>query len=282
MDIVKKQEKITPLITFIMIIFIVSSILNVRMTVVKAEETGSGYSVQEIVDNSVFVTFRKGENTERGKYMVACYFVPKEYYNPSYNYGVIIFPKEYGIYHKITGDYIKNAAEKGVAIINSRMPSPVEGENGYGVNCGVNNMHQQNLSLLYSFIFYVQDEIGNVAYMQANFASYNTLAAGEMSIEEVFEKAELVSETYSSFRGIVLKIQELVETVWGYVLIAFSSTVLVWGVHIGVRVSIAKKNEEKINARAMVKRLVIGVLVMFLIAVSVPALINGLSYWVTW
>jgi hypothetical protein len=108
-------------VVFIMVILMLMSVFCVRTTPVKAEETTNVYSVQEIVDNSVFVSFKKGDNTKKGKYMVACYFVPKEYYNPSYTYGVIIFPKKYGILHGLLGDYLKNSEEKGKPIINSKM-----------------------------------------------------------------------------------------------------------------------------------------------------------------
>ena len=40
--------------------------------------------------------------------------------------------------------------------------------------------------------------------------------------------------------------------------------------------------EEKINARGMVKSLVVGIVVAFVIAVAMPLLINGLSSWLSW
>lgn len=43
-----------------------------------------------------------------------------------------------------------------------------------------------------------------------------------------------------------------------------------------------KKNEEKINARGMVKQLAVGIIVMFVLAMGTPLVINGLSHWVTW
>ncbi|MBQ3505155.1 MAG: hypothetical protein IJA89_00080, partial [Clostridia bacterium] len=75
---------------------------------------------------------------------------------------------------------------------------------------------------------------------------------------------------------------ELVNSVWVYVVIAFGSVVVVWGAYIGIRVIIAKKNEDKINANGMIKNLVIGIVVMFVIAVGAPLLINGLSSWLSW
>ena len=43
---------------------------------------------------------------------------------------------------------------------------------------------------------------------------------------------------------------------------------------------IAHKNEEKINARDMVKNLIIGIIIIFVVAMGAPLLINGLSAWV--
>lgn len=73
-----------------------------------------------------------------------------------------------------------------------------------------------------------------------------------MTTEELIQKAEQANDVQSSFRSIVLKLQELIDSVWIYVVIAFSSVVAVWGAYIGIRVTVAKKNEEKINARGMV------------------------------
>ncbi len=47
------------------------------------------------------------------------------------------------------------------------------------------------------------------------------------------------------------------------------------------RIAIAHKNEEKINARDMVKNLIIGIIIIFVVAMGAPLLINGLSAWVT-
>ena len=114
------------------------------------------------------------------------------------------------------------------------------------------------------------------------FADYESLDVGEMTLEELLNKTELATDMQGSFKTIILKIQELVNSIWIYVVLAMSSVVIVWSLYIGIRVIIAQKNEEKINARGMLKGLLIGVIVMFVIAVCAPLLINGLSHWVTW
>lgn len=282
MDIVKRQGKTTPFVVFIMAILMLMSVFCVRTTPVKAEETTNAHSVQEIVDNSIFVTFRKGETESRGKYIIACFYVPKEYYNESYVYGAVIFPKDYGIENGLLGDYLKNSEEKGVRVLNIVVEVAIPEEEGYGMNCGVVDLIEENLSIPFSFIFYVKDLNGNIAYMQPKFATYNSLNASEMTMEELIEKSQFAKDMQSSFRRIVTKIEELVDSFWNYIIIAFSSIVLVWGAYIGIRIAIAKKNEEKINASEMVKNLIIGIVIIFIIAVSAPLLISGLSHWILW
>ena len=52
------------------------------------------------------------------------------------------------------------------------------------------------------------------------------------------------------------------------------------GRYIGIKIAIAHRNEEKINARDMVKNLIIGIVIIFVVAMGAPLLINGLSAWV--
>ena len=218
----------------------------------------------------------------RGKYMVACYFVPMEYYDSSYTYGAVIFPKDYGIKHGLVSDYLRVAEENGVVVINIVAIKGITEPNGYGFNFGITNIYESNLSRTFTFIFYAKDADGNIAYAVPQFADYSSLQAGEMTTEELIQKAEQANDVQSSFRSIVLKLQELIDSVWIYVVIAFSSVVAVWGAYIGIRVTVAKKNEEKINARGMVKQLAVGIIVMFVLAMGTPLVINGLSHWVTW
>ena len=52
------------------------------------------------------------------------------------------------------------------------------------------------------------------------------------------------------------------------------------GAYIGIKIAIAHRNEEKINAKDMVKQLIIGIVIIFVVAMGAPLLINGLSAWV--
>ena len=100
-----------------------------------------------------------------------------------------------------------------------------------------------------------------------------------MTDEEIVGLMRQQKGMRDNFGQITEKLSELVDSVWIYLVIGMASIVIVWAAYIGIRVTIAKKNEEKINAKEMVKHLVIGILVMFVLAVGLPLLIKGLSVW---
>ena len=90
----------------------------------------------------------------------------------------------------------------------------------------------------------------------------------------------LATTLNDSLSGIITKLSELMNSFWIYIVLAMAAVVVVWGAYVGIKIAIAHKNEEKINARDMVKSLIIGIVIMFVIAMGAPILINGLSAWV--
>ena len=84
----------------------------------------------------------------------------------------------------------------------------------------------------------------------------------------------------SNLAEIVAKLQSLMDSFWLYIVIALAAVVVIWGAYIGIMIAIAHRNEEKINARDMIKNLVIGIVIIFVVAMGAPLLINGLSAWV--
>ena len=82
-----------------------------------------------------------------------------------------------------------------------------------------------------------------------------------------------------NLQGIVTKLNELMNSFWIYIILAMAAVVVVWGAYIGIRIALAHRNEDKINARGMVKNLIIGIVIMFVIAMGAPLLINGLAAW---
>ena len=84
----------------------------------------------------------------------------------------------------------------------------------------------------------------------------------------------------SNLAEIVAKLQSLMDSFWIYIVIALAAVVVIWGAYIGIKIAIAHRNEEKINAKDMVKQLIIGIVIIFVVAMGAPLLINGLSAWV--
>ena len=82
----------------------------------------------------------------------------------------------------------------------------------------------------------------------------------------------LASSLDDSLAEIVGKLQSLIDSFWIYIVIALAAVVVVWGAYIGIKIAIAHRNEEKINARDMI--------IIFVVAMGAPLLINGLSAWV--
>ena len=83
-----------------------------------------------------------------------------------------------------------------------------------------------------------------------------------------------------SLQSIVTNLKTLMDSFWIYIVMALAAVVVVWGAYIGIKIAIAHKNEEKINARDMVKNLIIGIVIIFVVAMGAPLLINGLAAWV--
>ena len=83
-----------------------------------------------------------------------------------------------------------------------------------------------------------------------------------------------------SLAEIVAKLQSLMDSFWIYIVLALAGVVVIWGAYIGIKIAIAHRNEEKINAKDMVKQLIIGIVIIFVVAMGAPLLITGLSAWV--
>lgn len=83
-----------------------------------------------------------------------------------------------------------------------------------------------------------------------------------------------------NLQEIITKLNELMNSFWIYIVLALAGVIVVWGAYIGIKIAVAHKNEEKINARDMVKNLIIGIIIIFVVAMGAPLLISGLSAWV--
>lgn len=54
--------------------------------------------------------------------------------------------------------------------------------------------------------------------------------------------------------NIVTKLNTLMDSFWIYVIMALAAVVVIWGAYVGIKIAVAHRNEEKINARGMVKK----------------------------
>ena len=90
----------------------------------------------------------------------------------------------------------------------------------------------------------------------------------------------LAASLNENLQEIINKLSELMDSFWIYIVMALAAVVVIWGAYVGIRIAVAHRNEEKINARDMVKNLIIGFVIIFVVAMGAPLLINGLSAWV--
>lgn len=279
-----EKKKSFWLVLILSFIFSFSILIPTSIVTVKAENLEeTPLSVEEIIEQTTFITFRKGDETSRyGRNIFACFYIPDSAYEISYTYGVVLFPKDYGDMFDLTSDYFKKAEERNIVIMDIPATTHLETEDGHLFKCGIANILDQNTKRTFSFIFYVKDEAGNIAYSQPQFAAWATLVAEEYTDAEVVSMINDRLTMESSFSGIVNKIAELVNSFWIYIVMAMGAVVAVWGAYIGIRISVANRKEEQINARAMVKSLVIGVVIMAVVAMACPLLINGLAHFVMW
>ena len=77
-----------------------------------------------------------------------------------------------------------------------------------------------------------------------------------------------------SLSQIVEKIKTLMDSFWIYIVLALAAVVVIWGAYVGIKIAIAHRNEEKINARDMVKNLIIGIVIIFVVAMGAPLIIK--------
>lgn len=119
--------------------------------------------------------------------------------------------------------------------------------------------------------------VGTEATDGASTASAMSLNVSSVTTEN---SGLLAAGLNENLQEIVTKLQELMDSFWVYIVMALAGVVVIWGAYVGIRIAVAHRNEEKINARDMVKSLVIGIIIIFVVAMGAPLLINGLSAWV--
>ena len=279
-------KKTSPMMGFILgLIVMLMSIFTVTVPIsASADEVQEPISVETIVDNATFVTFSKGKNETYNQYIFGCFYIPDTVYDESIEYGVIVFPRWFAERYEITGNYIEEYTAIGMIDSLSIMvvKKPVSTYEGKLLKCGIINIPDAGVDMELAFIFFARDSEGNIAYAEPKHAAYADPLIGEYSNEEIALMVGQRVKTENSFKQIVLKLDELLDSIWTYMIMAGAAIVVVWGAVIGVKIAVANRKEEQINARGMLKSLVIGIIVIFVIAVAGPLLINGLSSWIAW
>ena len=280
------RKRVSPIMGFLcMLMLLITSVFSVSMPLqASAEETEEPISIQTVMDNMTFITFTKGKNEKYNQYIFSCFYVPDEYYDATLEYGVVVFPRWFAERYGITGNYIDEytAIGMGDALAIMKVDKPIAMSEGKVLKCGITNIPENGGTIELSFIFYVKDVDGNIAYSSPHHAAYDTLLAEDYTNEQIGLMIGQRVQTENSFKQIVTKLEELIDTFWTYIIMAGVGVVVVWGAVIGIRIVIAKRKDEQINAYGMVKRLVIGIIVVFAIAVAGPMLIKGLSSWLAW
>lgn len=274
------QNKYKSLLSILFVFAIIFGFaFAIPMTVSADEPEASESIVKRIIEETLFIGYKKGESEGRGKHVIACFYVPNSVYDSDCTYGAAIYPRLYEDRYDVHGDYIAAFAEKNATIVNLEAQNIQEAPEGKIFRLGMGNIRESNVSYEFAYVFYAMDAAGNIAYFAPQYAAYTTLNARDLTDEELLALAEQKIQMKDNFGQLANKVSELVDSVWIYLVIALGSVVVIWGAYIGIRIAVAKKNEQKIDAKAMVKRLVIGIIVMFVMAGGLPLLIKGLAAW---
>ena len=286
MDSIKKHNIIRNslfglLLAVLMVITMFSSVVTAHASE-QTEVPNEPTRAEQIIEKTKFLTFRKGNTEDYGRFMFACFFVPDEALFDDCTYSVMICPRSYLERVDYCGDYVNVFNELGVQVLTIDAPKDysVKTDGGAIFKYGIVNILDQNINREFSFVFYATDSNGNTEYFQPQYADYTTLLAENYTNEELIVMLEQKLAMEDNFDTILLKLNELVDSIWMYLIIAMASVVVVWGAYIGIRVAVAKKKDEKIDAMSMVKHLIIGIIVAFVIAMGAPLLIKGLGAWI--
>lgn len=274
---VSEKKKIHRTVWFLIMIISGFIINPFSVLSVKADENGAqAVSAQDVINASLFLEYKKGEDDDYGRYIVSCWYIPTEYLISEFSYGVVIFPKLYMERFEVYDNFMENFTAKGKKFLDVK--APLENMSNGLCKCGIARILEQNMSLEFTFVLYVTDENGT-AYSEPHFGTYNNMRTREYTNTELMSIARRKLGMRDSFNEIIIKLNELIDAVWIYMVVGFTGIISVWGSVIGIKIAVARKNEEKINARGMVKSLIIGVVILFVISFALPLLIKGLANW---
>lgn len=75
------------------------------------------------------------------------------------------------------------------------------------------------------------------------------------------------------------KMSELIDSFWWLFLTLAAVLIVAWGAYVGIKYVIAQRNEQKVEARDLIKQLLIGILIIVAITVGGPLIVKGLPAW---
>lgn len=264
---------------FYLIIFAIFMLLTCFGTGISIAKAETVHTVDEVAESIVFITFKKGSSEDRGNYLGASFFFPKETFEIEYEYGVAVFPEKFIERYELYGDYLARKEAEGIsiAVITS---SGGQVDNGRLITYNITKIPEKAFNQRLVYVFFVRNAEGEVAYKEPVISSFAETTYEYLSIEELQTmayKRQKAMELDNSFRTLIIKTAEMTNSIWLYLVIGCSSVVAIWGAYIGIRVLVAKKNEQKIDAKGMMENLLIGIIFAFILAVAAPLLINGLA-----
>ena len=101
-----------------------------------------------------------------------------------------------------------------------------------------------------------------------------------MEDKEMFQFALLADSDLNQPLGeFADKVRELINSfMWLFVTLA-AVLIVAWGAYVGIKYVIAQRNEQKVEARDLIKQLIIGSLIIAAIIVGGPLLVKGLAGW---
>lgn len=89
----------------------------------------------------------------------------------------------------------------------------------------------------------------------------------------------LADDLNTNLNTILNQIKTLIGEFKSFIIGILIAAVVVWCIYVAVRLIIAHRNEERVDAKRLIKNLILGVVIMFVLIYGVPLLIEGLQAW---
>lgn len=71
----------------------------------------------------------------------------------------------------------------------------------------------------------------------------------------------------------------MMKTIWPWLVGIFVGLIALWSLYVGIRLIVAKSQEQQKEAKGLIKNFIIGIVVIFVLAVVVTALVYFLKDW---